>query len=138
VSKHFFSRRDLLRASLASAAIAATPAGTLASAKVVPPESQAGNAAAQTASQAREPLETLSATEIDTLEAIVAALFLRTSTDRAPLRHGLPTILTARWAARCRPHARRIPRVSPLSTNTPAAQKERHSSNRLRRIRTRC
>jgi len=74
VSKHFFSRRDLLRASLASAAIAATPAGTLASAKVVPPESQAGNAAAQTASQAREPLETLSATEIDTLEAIVARL----------------------------------------------------------------
>ena len=74
MSKHFFSRRDLLRASLASAAIAATPAGALTSAEVVPPESQIGNAAAQTALQVREQLETLSATEMDTLEAIVARL----------------------------------------------------------------
>jgi gluconate 2-dehydrogenase gamma chain len=73
VSKHF-SRRDLLRASLASAAIAATPAGTLASAEVVPPESQTGNATAQAALQVREPLETLSATEMETLQAIVARL----------------------------------------------------------------
>jgi gluconate 2-dehydrogenase gamma chain len=72
LSKHFFSRRDLLRASLASAAIAATPAGALASAEVVPPESQTGNAAAEAA--LREQLETLSATEMDTLEAIVARL----------------------------------------------------------------
>ena len=74
MSKHFFSRRDLLRASLASAAIAATPSGALASAEVVPPESQTGNAAAQAALQAREQLETLSATEMDTLEAFVARL----------------------------------------------------------------
>jgi len=72
VSKHFFSRRDLLRASLASAAIAATPAGSLTSAEVVPPESQTRNAAAQAALQATE--ETLSATEMDTLEALVARL----------------------------------------------------------------
>ena len=74
MSKHFFSRRDLLRASLASAAIAATPAGALASAEGVQPESQTGNAAAQAALQARERLETLSATEMDTLKAIVARL----------------------------------------------------------------
>jgi gluconate 2-dehydrogenase gamma chain len=76
VSKHFFSRRDLLRASLASAAMAAAPAGALASAEVVPPisESQTGNTAAQAALQAKEPLETLSAAESDTLEAIVARL----------------------------------------------------------------
>jgi gluconate 2-dehydrogenase gamma chain len=74
VSKHFFSRRDLLRASLASAAIAATPAGALTSAEVVPPESQTGNATTQAASRVREQLETLSATEMDTLEAIVARL----------------------------------------------------------------
>ena len=72
MSKHFFSRRDLLRASLASAAIAATPAGSLTSAEVVPPESQTRNAAAQAALQATE--ETLSATEMDTLEALVARL----------------------------------------------------------------
>ncbi len=76
MSRHFFSRRDLLRASLASAAIAATPAGALTSAKLVPPasESQTGSKAAQAALQAKEPLETLSATEMDTLEAIVARL----------------------------------------------------------------
>jgi gluconate 2-dehydrogenase gamma chain len=76
VSKHFFSRRDLLRASLASAAIAATPAGSMVSAEAVSstPASQTGNAAAQTVSQAKEPLETLSATEMDTLEALVARL----------------------------------------------------------------
>jgi gluconate 2-dehydrogenase gamma chain len=38
------------------------------------PASQTGNAAAQTVSQAKEPLETLSATEMDTLEALVARL----------------------------------------------------------------
>lgn len=74
MNKHFFSRRDLLRASLASAAIAATPAGALASAEVAPPESQTVNAAAQAALHAKEPLETLSTTEMDTLEAIVARL----------------------------------------------------------------
>jgi gluconate 2-dehydrogenase gamma chain len=74
VSKHFFSRRDLLRASLASAAIAATPAGALASGEVVPPGSQTGNAAAQATLQAKEPLENLSTTEMDTVEAIVARL----------------------------------------------------------------
>jgi gluconate 2-dehydrogenase gamma chain len=76
VSKRFISRRDLLRASLASAAIAAAPAGALTSAEVVPPtsESQTGNAGAQAALQAKEPLETLSAAESDTLEAIVARL----------------------------------------------------------------
>ena len=75
VSKHFFSRRDLLRASLGSAAIAATPGGTLASAEApTRSESQTGNSAAQVALHAKEPLESLSATESDTLEAIVARL----------------------------------------------------------------
>jgi gluconate 2-dehydrogenase subunit 3-like protein len=77
VSKHLvFSRRDLLRASLASAAIAATPAGALVPAEVVPPtsESETRNAAAQTTLQAKEPLEILSASEMDTLEAIVGRL----------------------------------------------------------------
>jgi gluconate 2-dehydrogenase gamma chain len=76
VSKRFFSRRDLLRASLASAAIAATPAGALASAEIAPvtSESQGGNAAEQAALHSKEPLETLSAAESDTLEAIVARL----------------------------------------------------------------
>jgi gluconate 2-dehydrogenase gamma chain len=76
MSNHLFSRRDLLRASLATAAIAATPAGARASAEVAsdPSESQAGNAAAQAALQAREPFEMLSAAESDTLEAIVARL----------------------------------------------------------------
>jgi gluconate 2-dehydrogenase gamma chain len=76
VSKRSFSRRDLLRASLASAAIAATPAGMLTSAEVVPltSESQTGNATAQAVLHVREPLEALSATESDTLEGIVARL----------------------------------------------------------------
>ena len=76
MSKHFFSRRDLLRASLASAAIAATPAGARTSAEVMQPmsESQAANAAAQAVLQTKEPLETLRASEMETLEAIVARL----------------------------------------------------------------
>ena len=76
MSKRFFSRRDLLRASLATAAIAASPAGALASAEVVRPtsESQTDYAATQATLQAKEPLETLSATESDTFEAIVARL----------------------------------------------------------------
>jgi gluconate 2-dehydrogenase gamma chain len=75
VTKHFFSRRDLLRASLASAAIAATPAGALASAERPPiSENRNGNAAAQTALEAKQRLGTLTATESDTLEAIVARL----------------------------------------------------------------
>lgn len=76
MSKGFFSRRDLLRASLASAAIAAAPAGALTSAEIVPAtsESKAGNAATQAALSAKESLETLSAAESGTLEAIVARL----------------------------------------------------------------
>ncbi len=76
MTNHFFSRRDLLRASLASVAIAATPAGAMTSAEVVSPtaETQTGNAEAQGALQAKEPLEILSATEMETLEAVVARL----------------------------------------------------------------
>jgi len=76
VSKRLFSRRDLLRASLASAAIAATPAGALGSTETLPTTSKSppDNEVAQAALQAKEPLETLSATESDTLEAIVARL----------------------------------------------------------------
>jgi gluconate 2-dehydrogenase gamma chain len=66
----FFSRRDLLRLGLASAAVAATPAGALASTENSPSSPQAAPAAAPV----REPLETLSAAESDTLEAIVARL----------------------------------------------------------------
>jgi gluconate 2-dehydrogenase gamma chain len=72
VNIRFFSRRDLLRLGLAGAAAAAAPAGTLASAES--PAPVPGISAADAAAQAREPLETLSATEADTLEAIVARL----------------------------------------------------------------
>jgi gluconate 2-dehydrogenase gamma chain len=68
----FFSRRDLLRAGLAGAAVAAAPAGTLA-----PAESAAlvlETPATEAAAQARKPLENLSAAEADTLDAIVARL----------------------------------------------------------------
>jgi gluconate 2-dehydrogenase gamma chain len=76
MSKGFLSRRDLLRASLAGAAIAATPAGALASTEVFTPtlDSQPDNAMVEATFEAKEPLETLSATESDTLEAIVARL----------------------------------------------------------------
>lgn len=76
MSKHLvFSRRDLLRASLASVALAATHAGAMTSAEVVSQteETQTGNAEAQAALQAKEPLA-LSASESDTLEAIAARL----------------------------------------------------------------
>jgi gluconate 2-dehydrogenase gamma chain len=75
VSNHFFSRRDLLRASLASVAIAATPAGAMTSVEVVSPtaETQTGNAGAQAVALPKEPLA-LSASESDTLEAIAARL----------------------------------------------------------------
>jgi gluconate 2-dehydrogenase gamma chain len=66
----FFSRRDLLRLGLASAAVAATPAGALASTE----NSSSAPQAAPAAAPLREPLETLSAAESDTLEAIVARL----------------------------------------------------------------
>jgi gluconate 2-dehydrogenase gamma chain len=67
-----FSRRDLLRVGLAGAAVAAAPAGTLASSESLVPvlETPATGATAQ----AREPLATLSAAESDPLEAIVARL----------------------------------------------------------------
>jgi gluconate 2-dehydrogenase gamma chain len=76
VNKHVFSRRDLLRAGLASAAVAATPAAALPYAEIVSPvpESMPANATAQAPLQAQEPLQTLSATESTTLEAIVARL----------------------------------------------------------------
>jgi gluconate 2-dehydrogenase gamma chain len=77
VSKHILSRRDLLRASLAGAAVAATPAGALASAELVSPLSGSGMgavAAAQASLKAKEPLESLTAAESDTLDAIVARL----------------------------------------------------------------
>ncbi len=67
-----FSRRDLLRVGLAGAAVAAAPAGTLASAESAVPVLEVP--AMDAAAQAREPLETLSAAEADTLEAIVARL----------------------------------------------------------------
>jgi gluconate 2-dehydrogenase gamma chain len=67
-----FSRRDLLRVGLAGAAVAATPAGSLATAENAAPVLEA--AATEAAAQARERLETLSAAEADTLEAIVARL----------------------------------------------------------------
>jgi gluconate 2-dehydrogenase gamma chain len=72
VSKHVLSRRDLLRVGLAGAAIAVTPAGPLYSVEIVPTTPE--NAVAQASLRAKEPLESLSATESDTLEAIVARL----------------------------------------------------------------
>lgn len=76
MKKHVFSRRDLLRAGLASAAVAATPAAALPYAEIVSPapESSPANATAQAPLQAQEPLQTLSATESATLAAIVARL----------------------------------------------------------------
>lgn len=68
----FFSRRDLLRLGLAGAAAAAAPASALASVENPSPVPQASATVA--AGHAREPLETLSATEADTLDAIVARL----------------------------------------------------------------
>jgi gluconate 2-dehydrogenase gamma chain len=66
-----FSRRDLLRVGLAGAAVAAAPAGSLATAENATPVLETP---ADAAAQARGPLETLSAAEADTLEAIVARL----------------------------------------------------------------
>ena len=65
-----FSRRELLRAGLAGAAVVAAPPGALASAEGILPDTRATDMAAQ----AREPVDTLSAAESDTLEAIVARL----------------------------------------------------------------
>jgi len=70
--KHVFSRRDLLRAGLAGAAAAAAPAGALASAGSA--ASLAPQTSAAVSAQAGRHLETLSALEADTLEAIVARL----------------------------------------------------------------
>jgi gluconate 2-dehydrogenase gamma chain len=67
-----FSRRELLRAGLAGAAVVAAPPGRLASAEGILPVSETG--AAEMAVQAREPVKILSAAESDTLEAIVARL----------------------------------------------------------------
>jgi gluconate 2-dehydrogenase gamma chain len=72
MGKHEFSRRDLLRAGLAGAAAAAAPAGALASTETAAPV--APQASAIAAAQARRPIESLSAAEADTLEAIVARL----------------------------------------------------------------
>lgn len=58
------SRRDLLKRASAAGALAAAPAAALS------PGAQAG----QTAEPAREPLETLSPAEAETLEAVVARL----------------------------------------------------------------
>jgi gluconate 2-dehydrogenase gamma chain len=73
-----FSRRDLLRVGLAGAAVAATPAGKQATAESAVPVFEAP--AAEAAARAREPLETLSAAEADTLEAMVARLIPSDST----------------------------------------------------------
>lgn len=72
MSNRVFSRRDLLRAGLAGAAVATAPANALASTEnAAAPVAQAPAVAA---AQARRPLEMLSAAEADTLEAIVARL----------------------------------------------------------------
>jgi gluconate 2-dehydrogenase gamma chain len=71
MSKHFFSRRDLLRASLASAAIVATRASELCSAE---PVSAASTLASQATAPAEGPLQSLNATEFETLNAIAARL----------------------------------------------------------------
>jgi gluconate 2-dehydrogenase gamma chain len=71
MDKIVFSRRDLLRAGLAGAAAATAPASALASSEIAGPVAQVPAVAA---AQAGRPLETLSAAEYDTLEAIVARL----------------------------------------------------------------
>ena len=70
--KQVFSRRDLLRAGLAGAAAVAAPASALASTESA--SSLAPQTSAVVSTQTRRPLETLSAGEADTLEAIVARL----------------------------------------------------------------
>jgi gluconate 2-dehydrogenase gamma chain len=71
MGKHVFSRRDLLRAGLAGAAAATAPASALASTETAVPVAQAP---ASDITLARQHYETLSSTEADTLEAIVARL----------------------------------------------------------------
>lgn len=70
--KQVFSRRDLLRAGLAGAAAVTAPASALASTESAASLAQQTSAVVST--QTRRPLETLSAAEADTLEAIVARL----------------------------------------------------------------
>ncbi|HEX3377604.1 MAG TPA: gluconate 2-dehydrogenase subunit 3 family protein [Candidatus Acidoferrales bacterium] len=68
--KHVFSRREVLRAGLAGAAATTVPAGALAASAAAP----FVQIAQQTTAEVRRHFETLSATEADTLEAIVARL----------------------------------------------------------------
>jgi gluconate 2-dehydrogenase gamma chain len=66
-----FSRRDLLRASLAGVAVTSMSGGPLASA---PPGAPSAEASQQAIAETQQHFETLSAAEGDTLEAIVARL----------------------------------------------------------------
>jgi gluconate 2-dehydrogenase gamma chain len=75
VTNNFISRRELLRASLASAAIAATGSGVSIAGETAPlSASEPGDAIVQATPQAIEPVQTLSTIEAETLEAIVARL----------------------------------------------------------------
>ena len=67
-----FSRRDLLRVGLASAAVAAAPSNVLVSSEGIPPALQ--NSASNATLAAQQPFDPLSAAEAETLEAIVARL----------------------------------------------------------------
>jgi gluconate 2-dehydrogenase gamma chain len=69
--KHVFSRRDLLRAGLAGAAATTVPVSAIAAGTAAAPLAQI---AQETGAEARQHFENLSATEADTLEAIVARL----------------------------------------------------------------
>lgn len=71
MGKSVFSRRDILRAGLAGAAAAAAPPSALASSEAA---SSVAQASPGSVAQARQHFEILSATESDTLEAIVARL----------------------------------------------------------------
>lgn len=76
MSKHFLSRRDLLRASLAGAAVASAPASVLASDKILSLGSDryADGPVEQAGLQAQDALQTLNSIESETLDAIVARL----------------------------------------------------------------
>jgi len=70
---HLFTRRDLLKgAGVAAAAAIASPADLVSNADAA--ETAAGAGAVQNAGRAREAFETLTATEADILEAVVARL----------------------------------------------------------------
>ena len=110
-----FSRRELLkRAGLVGAAVAFPVPALI-------PETAL--------EQTREPFETLTAAESDTLEAIVARVIPTDENGGGPPRPARLTISTARLPDPSRLHAPRTQRVSRRSTPTPGPRKAHRSES---------